>query len=834
MSLFNFLFGKNGGLSFPELRKMTYRNKFSQFLPYIAYDSNTKLYYNTDNSLGFMWECQPLVYASEDTFKTLKGLFTSSIPNGSVLQFMLYADNDIIPALTQFQSIRTNKNPIIKQTSKHFCDFLYAGSKNGLKNLKNIPLRNFRLFVSLKLPPFKKKIDVDLNNRFWFDVRDSVEEILRGAYLQPVHTSPDVLINILLKLFNDNCPNYTSYDPNKPIRKQVILSETPIETFFDRIEFGKKVFKCLTVKKFPEQATTLMTNLLTGDIWGAQSDTNQLTTPFFISVNLIYQSMKAKLHSKCNFVLQQQGVGSLAPSLARKQEEYTWAATEVERGTPFIRVMPIVWVAGNDQNSASESLQRTKRIWESQSFVMQEDKLINKILFISSLPFGLYNVNKNPDFIDRDFIMDADSAAFCLPVQADFSGTGIPYNLFAGRKGQIVSIDLFAPGASNNNALICAGSGGGKSVLTNYFVNNYCAADAIVRVVDIGGSYKKLCKILDGVFINFTKDSNIVLNPFTNIVDINEDTSVISAIIAQMAYSATKEIPGETELTIIKNAIHYSYENYGSDADIDCIYEYLTNFSKYADEILDFDCGENTECMADLNLFASKLAFNLREFTSSGTFGKWFNGPSTLNISKDALVVLELEELKNQLDLFKVITLQVLNSVTQDLYLSDRSKKRLIIFDEAWQFFKEGSMLKNIIEEGYRRARKYGGSFTTITQSLLDLEQFGNIGNVIKENSAFKFYLESTAFEKAKQCKIIDYEDFLMRILKSVKTPKPRYSEIFMDTPSGTGVSRLLLDPFSYYLYTSDSTDNAKIDKLVASGKTYIEALETLAETSIS
>jgi len=224
-------------------------------------------------------------------------------------------------------------------------------------------------------------------------------------------------------------------------------------------------------------------------------------------------------------------------------------------------------------------------------------------------------------------------------------------------------------------------------------------------------------------------------------------------------------------------------------------------------------------------LLASKLAFNLRSFTSQGPYGHWFNGRSTLDISKDEFVVLELEELKKQPELFRIITLQVLNYVTQDLYLSDRSRKRLIIFDEAWQFFKENDMLRNIIEEGYRRARKYGGSFTVITQSLMDLEMFGSVGDVIRDNSAYKFYLQSGSFEKAKSRKIIDYDNFTMRLLKSVKSPKPRYSEIFMDTPVGVGISRLAVDPFSYYLFTSDANDIYKIETLVNSGKTYAEAI---------
>jgi conjugal transfer ATP-binding protein TraC len=117
---------------------------------------------------------------------------------------------------------------------------------------------------------------------------------------------------------------------------------------------------------------------------------------------------------------------------------------------------------------------------------------------------------------------------------------------------------------------------------------------------------------------------------------------------------------------------------------------------------------------------ASKLAFNIREFTSQGVHARFFTGPSTFDIRQDEFVVLELEHLKVQPELYRVVTLLVINAVTQDLYLSDRSRPRLIIFDEAWQFMGEAAMLAPVISEGYRRARKYQGSFMVITQSLFD------------------------------------------------------------------------------------------------------------------
>jgi len=818
----NLFFGPNGGMTYKMLRRLTTRTRFSDYLPYIAYDDESEIYLNSDNTYGFLWECTPLVYAGTSTFEVLQGLFTAAIPEKSVLQFILYADPYIDPILDRFKALRNRDSSLIREATRNVDRFFKNGSQNGVINFQGVPIRNFRLFIALKLP--------DVENLNLLDIRETVFEVLRGAYLNPCKVLPDELVFFLSRMFNENPPETPRYDTRRPIRKQIINSETAINVKWDRMEIGNRHFRCLSPKVMPEQVDELLMNYVSGDIWGVQFDTNQIKRPFMIVTNVIFEHLRAKLHAKCNFVLMQQGVGSFAMSLKRKQEEYTWAAGEVERGTSFVRMQSFIWTSGNCEAQTRESLARIKRIWESRGFTMQEDKGIVKVLFLSSLPFGLYNIKGNVLNMDRDFVCDAKSAVRCLPVQSDFRGGQEPYNLFVGRKGQVIGIDVFDSRSNNMNALIAAESGSGKSFLTNNFAFNYFASGSIIRIIDVGGSYKKLCKILNGVFIEFSKQSDIVINPFSNVIDINEDISAITAIIAQMAFSSTNTTPNETERTLIGNAVNYAYENYGPEADINRVYEYLTSFPKYADETLDINCDGDKSCISELRLMASKLGFNLRDFTSQGKHGKWFNGPSTLDISKDEFVILELEELKKQQELFKVITLQVLNYVTQDLYLSDRSRRRMVIFDEAWQFFKEGEMLKNIIEEGYRRARKYGGSFTTITQSLLDLDQFGSVGEVIRDNSAYKFFLQSQSFEKAKEKKIIDYDAFTMRLLKSVKSPRPRYSEVFMDTPVGSGIARLIVDPFSYYLFTSDAGENAEIERRVSGGRTYTEVISEMVE----
>ena len=59
-----------------------------------------------------------------------------------------------------------------------------------------------------------------------------------------------------------------------------------------------------------------------------------------------------------------------------------------------------------------------------------------------------------------------------------------------------------------------------------------------------------------------------------------------------MIYSTSKEVPSETEITLIKNAALSSYNEYGNEADVDRVYEYLKDPSKTSEELLELECSE--------------------------------------------------------------------------------------------------------------------------------------------------------------------------------------------------------------------------------------------------
>lgn len=824
-------------ISKQELYQDLQRNKLSKYLSPVAYDPEMKVFYNQDDTVGIMYECTPVLAFSAQGLQTLKGLFQMNFPEGTILQFILFADPDISAYLDYYEHQKRFAPDYIKKAYHSLREFYEK------KVVGNPPVRNYRLFFTMKIPV--KKITSNLLKELITSTRD----LLQSIYLNPVLCGPEVYLSFIRKVFTGRVSeNINVWCKNSPINTQALTADTEInvENKFvkstsrfvaqngDRVEEEEinRYFRCITAKSLPQEIDFFWANRVTGSYDGISGDVSQINTPFWYTLNIFVEDLKTKIHGKANLIFSQQAFGSFIASLKRKQEEYFWAVDKVDKGEKFFRVIPIVWVYSDNEEQTRIATYRAIKLWEGTGAVMQEDSTILLPMLVYSLPFGCYADHRTLNLLDRDFIVPADSLPPMVPAQADFMGTGEPVLLFTGRKGQIVGFNIFSKGTSSYNFYIAAPTGKGKSFLGNYLIVNYLGQGVKVRIVDIGGSYRKLAKMFNGKFLEFSPESDICINPFSNIREAQYDIPVISNIILQMAISSTGQLPQganhESIVNLLNAAVRWALENFGENTMIDHVQQYLAVFPEYYDE-RDILCEGKEVCLEDFKLLATHLAFNLSKFSSLGVYGKWFNGKTSFDISMDDFVVLELEHLKALPDLFRVVVLQVLNMVTMDLYLSDRENPRMVMLDEAWQFLQDTEVFQKVIEEGYRRARKYKGSFGIITQSLLDLKQFGRVGQVINTNAAFKFFLESGDFKLAKADKIIDYDDFTMNILESVKYNAPKYSEIFIHSDIfGVGVARLVVDPYSYYIYTSDPNEIAKIQTMVNQGMSYEEAINEM------
>ncbi|MEG8224075.1 hypothetical protein OSJ57_26355, partial [Sphingomonas sp. HH69] len=101
--------------------------------------------------------------------------------------------------------------------------------------------------------------------------------------------------------------------------------------------------------------------------------------------------------------------------------------------------------------------------------------------------------------------------------------------------------------------------------------------------------------------------------------------------------------------------------------------------------------------------------------------------------------------------------------------------------------------------------------------------------SAVLKNAATRFLLQGSTYAQAVENKILDYSGFVLDLLKSVRNNKPHYSEVFIDSPLGLGVARLVVDPFSYWINTSAPNEVAAFDALIRAGRSPLEAVCELA-----
>ena len=808
------------------------RNPFSKYLPYLAYDPEKKLYINKDNTVGFLFIAKPLWNEIATARQNLAALI-QELPDNATLSIHLISSSRIEPILQEFIRIRSMRNdPLIRKAAEQYAEFLRKAAKHGLPHALGTPVRDLYVIISLKFP--KGTIADELLPEY----RTSIHESLKRVTINCIDLEPDILIRILFDLFNGRWFDI-EWNEHKPISSQIILADTPVEFNWNYLKLGSGYWAFVTPKTLPREFYPAIIGELTGPTDGPQSDSRQLPGHFIATLVVVKnEKLSRDLQKKATLFQRQvsnEGQKSLlARLLGEYYEEHTQALMELEEGKRFFYSFMVFMVQGEDEVRCKKASQRTKILLEEYGFPAQEERGILPILFLMSLPFGCCLRGSDIDVLDRHFVTGPEQAAALAPIVGEISGFGEPAMLFVGRKGQLVTFNPFTHAAPNKNCIIFGESGRGKSVNMNLMVYALYASGAAVYIVDLGYSYLKQCKIHKGQYIDFSFEKPVCLNPFAFVnendpEDVQDTLNAVSDMVLAMAFAGKPEGATKEHKALVRYAVQYAWREFGKEACIDHIHEYLAKFPYRCGEEIDDICLEDgniqsivsgsgnvtSSCVPNLREEAQKLGFSLFEWTSKGTYGPWFNGKPNIDLTGTDFLVLEMEKLKRDKLLMALVTHAVLNVVTALLYLTDRSKKKFILVEECGQLLSEASNLAAMVTEAYRRVRKYGGAIATVFQSPYDLDGLGVAGKVVTGNTAFWFFAPSSQYAAIKEdAKHFGLDDFIVERLKTIELVKPRYGEIGLKTPWGFGVVRTVMDGFTYYLVTTDPDDWAKVENL--------------------
>lgn len=811
---------------------------FSEWLPYRAWIADRQVFVNLD-ALGFCLELRPQSGADEEMARVLTALYAAS-PPGTGIQFHLHASPAIRAPLARYASLRlpdevapeldtlgrAGRHTNIHRTmARRRAGHYLQGSRASLLTAQSYLFRDFRLVVSVSLPGSPENLS---RLEELLLLRDGVRATLHAAGFPSRPWTAEDLINWVSALLDphrqsgDALP--LTYDEGRELRDQVIDRATRLRIQRQGIGLSNpaadrhSALRLLSVRAFPPRFALWNAGSLIGDLY---QGTLQYPCPFLLTLGV--HVLDAEATRNWAFLKAARAttnatsyMARFLPDLQERKADWDIVLKAMDDGQQLVD-LNLQLALFSEPQAVARAEQAARAIFRARGFELSSDTMMMSQALISSLPMTL-SVPFHADLqrMKRVTTKTSANAVHLAPLVAEWQGTGTPVLLFGGRRGQVMQIDVYDNPAGNYNVAIAGTSGSGKSLLLNEIAAAYLGTGARVWIIDVGRSYEKACRNFGGSFIEFTENTALSLNPFTLVEDIDEDMELLQPLLAQMV-SPRESLDG-FQYSTLGAAIKKVWKAKGRAMTVTDIHDLL------ATGRIDDDAGSSSAGEGDRRL--KDLAAMLHPYTRDGAYGKYFDSEASIDFGAD-LIVLELEELKAKKDLQTVVLLIVMYRITREMYFS-RDRKKIVIIDEAWDLLSGGATAE-FIEAGYRRARKYKGAFMSATQGVDDYYR-NPAAKAALDNSDWMFLLRQKpeSIEMMDKLGQLTMDDAMKRLLLSLRTEHGAYSEVFIHSPVGNGIGRLIVDPYSLLLFSSRAEDFNAINAKRAVGMAVSEAIDAV------
>ncbi|ECL9142453.1 TraC family protein [Campylobacter jejuni] len=801
------------------------RYKFSDFLPYMSYDSQKEYYINNDNSFGTVFLCSPRIRMGESTAVAVEEML-GKLPENMFIQFTLFGSKNIKDLVEYWKYMHLERadrenNELLFKAIKNMEEFYYSKTKEGISSSMTTRLKNYYLLVSIKS---NSEEDV-------ISYKHILKNILTSNNFSPVVAEPEVLKPMLYELFNGNhdINNIPNYDRTCYLNRQVIMPTTEILIKDDELKIDGRSFISLTPQSFPQEAHIGDFGEKLGDYISRALDNNQFKDTFLITASVCALSKKktARVKGNHSMLLTQKWSENIFRQFAAARKESVSILERIDNQKEKLYAFDLnVIVSGDNYNEASLNASTIISYWNKgggKAIVLDEALGIHQLNLIASLPMGI-NKEYMFDITVKYRSMFPDQISQFIPLEADFK-LNIPNLILFSRRAQIAGLDLFVS-SSNYNAYLVATSGAGKSVLLNMLAFNSYARNDRIFIIDQDNSFINICDAVGGQYLALDPSKPISFNPFSGLKNNDrdsfaEDLEYLSRLIYMLGSSKNQDRALEDERLIKAKTQAIMEELFLSKGNTMEVTDIRDELAKVDDQrFRDF-------------------ADQLRPFCKEGIYGKYFNGPCEFNIEKE-FIVTEFKGLEGYDDLKDPLIMLLIYHINQLIYMSTDRKSRIqIIIDEAHRFLGKNPKMDDFIEQAYRRARKYGASAIIATQGFDDIYNakdggLSRAGTVIVNNSAYKIFMKQTetSVNMLIKSEVFSLSETDKEILRSIRTIKGEYSELFLMTPDDVKLPyRLVVDKYFYYLTTTDATDKAKIKELTDQGIPLGEAIDLLANT---
>jgi conjugal transfer ATP-binding protein TraC len=380
-----------------------------------------------------------------------------------------------------------------------------------------------------------------------------------------------------------------------------------------------------------------------------------------------------------------------------------------------------------------------------------------------------------------------------IPLSGSWKGTKIPKILFENPQGELVNMDLFDPSLPSKHALLIGSTGSGKSFTTNFLLANFLIESDInhVVIIDIGGSYRKLCQLFDGQYLSVDLTDAYAFNPLPEKDAIFDGKDYDPDILAYTILILGRMILDEGEVlnsageSLLENALKRTYQA-GASPTLKDVRSYLQAIKG----------NEETKSLA------AHYANNLEMWTE-GRYSRIFNTHKRLAVD-NRVIVFDLEKLGHHPRLQSVYFYVIREII--DAKLRAKALKKMIVIDEGWRFFND-DVGSRLIENLYRTARKSNGMILSISQSPVDFLNT-KAANAIISNTYVKYVLRLTkGHEHLPQ---FGFSPGEIEAIKNLHSVPRQFSDVFLKFVEQATTIRIEPSALDYWVCTTDADDTVK------------------------
>ncbi|MGE3263351.1 MAG: VirB4 family type IV secretion system protein [Bacteriovoracia bacterium] len=586
------------------------------------------------------------------------------------------------------------------------------------------------------------------------------------------------------------------------VASQLVLTDAEVKR--NAVQIGEHFFRVLTLKTLPE-----------GQTMAAMVDEfTKLPFHFWVSQNISVLNQRKEIEKLEMSRRVAHSMASGAKNVSDLESESKLSQIEellreLLEGSERLVSMDfnvVLWA-----NDASELEEKTDEVLKAFRSMGQAEGLVETLAgfdaFLAAAPSVCAGF--------RHKKLKSSNAAHLMPLYSCWNGNERPVCVLPNREGSICSIDPFAPELPAWNGLVFGQTGSGKSFTLCQLMLQFYGQNPRPRIVwiDNGASSERLLEVLGGEFIDLTLESGITMNMFDLEPGEKEPSSskikLILAVLELILKDQEQKGLPKREKALLEEAIFEVYKR----------------------------TGERIPTLSDLKLLLEnhaaiemkRYAQILFSWTGNTAYGKMLDRPTNIRLTRD-LVTIEIKGLTNHSEL-KDILLLLLTSFIQDAAASDMTRPYLMICDEAERFFKSGELSKQFIITCYRTWRKYRASIYCLSQNYRDFLADPELADALLPNTTSVIILRQRKIDWKDFQEAFDFNDAQVEAVKSLEIVKGKYSEFFYMQDENQAILRLVPEPLSYWICTTDGNDKARIQEMEQKypGLPKIEILKKLA-----